>query len=156
MIRALAKDLLNQTVERHRELRLPTLLTYIEDYFKKLTSNKYQHVYLPNNKQSFIVERTDGMRFFAEELSQATTEQLYLSIRLALVKTINEQINLPIIIDDSFVHFDHQRTANIMQLLQELKQENQVIYFTCHQHIAKKYDTENVVNLSELYVGKDQ
>ncbi|MGM0876271.1 MAG: AAA family ATPase [Bacillota bacterium] len=153
VIRALAKDLLNQTVERHRELRLPALLAYIEDYFKKLTSNKYQHVYLPDNKQSFIVERTDGMRFFAEELSQATAEQLYLSIRLALVKTINEQINLPIIIDDSFVHFDYQRTANIMQLLQELKQENQVIYFTCHQHIAKKYYTENVVNLSELYVG---
>jgi uncharacterized protein YhaN len=153
VVRALAKDLLNQTVERHREVRLPALLAYIEDYFKRLTSNTYQHVYLPNNKQTFIVERADGIRFFAEELSQATAEQLYLSIRLALVKTINEQITLPIIIDDSFVHFDHQRTANIMQLLQELKQENQVVYFTCHQHIAKTYHAENVINLSEVQVS---
>jgi uncharacterized protein YhaN len=153
VVRALAKDLLNQTVERHREVRLPALLAYIEEYFKKLTSNKYKHVFLPNNKQSFIVERSDGMRFFAEELSQATAEQLYLSIRLALVKTINEQFHLPIMIDDSFVHFDHHRTANIMQLLQELKQDNQVIYFTCHQHISKTYHSSNMVNLSELYVG---
>ncbi|QNF28277.1 ATP-binding protein [Metabacillus elymi] len=153
VVRALAKDLLNQTVERHREVRLPALLAYIEKYFKKLTSNKYKHVFLPNNKQSFIVERSDGMRFFAEELSQATAEQLYLSIRLALVKTINEQFHLPIMIDDSFVHFDHHRTANIMQLLQELKQDNQVIYFTCHQHISKTYHSNNMVNLSELYVG---
>jgi uncharacterized protein YhaN len=153
VIRALAKDLLHQTVERHRKLRLPALLEYIEKYFKKLTSNTYKYVYLPDNRQSFIVERADGMRFFAEELSQATAEQLYLSIRLALVKTINEQINLPIIIDDSFVHFDHQRTANIMQLLQELKQENQVIYFTCHQHIADTYHHKNVINLSEVNVG---
>jgi uncharacterized protein YhaN len=153
VVRALAKDLLNQTVERHREVRLPALLAYIEEYFKKLTSNKYQHVFLPNNMQSFIVERTDGMRFFAEELSQATAEQLYLSIRLALVKTINEKFHLPIMIDDSFVHFDHNRTANIMQLLQELKQDNQVIYFTCHQHISKTYHSSNLINLSELYVG---
>lgn len=149
VIRALAKDLLNQTVERHRETRLPALLAYIESYFKKLTSNQYHHVFLPDHKQTFIVERKDGMRFFAEELSQATAEQLYLSIRLALVKTINDQMNLPIMIDDSFVHFDHQRTANIMQLLQELKKENQVIYFTCHQHIATTYHKENTVNLSE-------
>ncbi|QGQ44523.1 ATP-binding protein [Metabacillus sediminilitoris] len=150
VIKALAKDLLYQTVERHRKLRLPALLGYIEKYFSTLTSNTYKHVYLPENKQSFIVERADGMRFFAEELSQATAEQLYLSIRLALIKTINDQIHLPIIIDDGFVHFDHQRTANIMQLLQELKQENQVIYFTCHQHIANNYQDKHMINISKM------
>ena len=139
VVKALAKDLLNQTVERYRKDRLPALLAHIEKYFNKLTSTKYIRVFLPENKQSFIVERADGINFFAEELSQATAEQLYLSIRLALVKTINEQVNLPIIIDDSFVHFDHQRTANMLQVLQELKQENQVIYFTCHEHIAKEF-----------------
>lgn len=152
VVKALAKDLLNQTVERYRKDRLPALLAHIEKYFNKLTSNKYKRVFLPDDKQSFIVEREDGINFFAEELSQATAEQLYLSIRLALVKTINEQVNLPIIIDDSFVHFDHQRTANMLQVLQELKQENQVIYFTCHEHIARKFQVENLVNLSELYV----
>ncbi|MGM7719322.1 AAA family ATPase [Metabacillus sp. Hm71] len=153
VIRALAKDLLNQTVERHRKTKLPALITYIELYFKKLTSNKYRHVFLPENKQSFIVERKDGISFYAEELSQATAEQLYLSIRLALIKSINEQIRLPIMIDDSFVHFDHQRTANSVKLLQELKQENQVIYFTCHQHMAKSALFHHVINLSEINAG---
>ncbi|KKI90791.1 hypothetical protein WQ54_18755 [Bacillus sp. SA1-12] len=153
VIRALAKDLLNQTVERHRKTKLPSLITYIEAYFKKLTSNKYRHVFLPENKQSFIVERKDGISFYAEELSQATAEQLYLSIRLALIKAINEQIRLPIMIDDSFVHFDHQRTANSVKLLQELKQENQVIYFTCHQHMAKSALFHHVINLSEIHAG---
>ncbi|MDQ0232318.1 ATP-binding protein [Metabacillus malikii] len=152
-IRALAKDLLSQTVERYRQTKLPALIKLIETYFYQLTGESYPHVYLPENKESFIVERNDGIRFLAEELSQATAEQLYLSIRLALVKMINEHVNLPIIIDDSFVHFDHIRAENTFKLLQHLKQENQVIFFTCHKHIASSYNTEGIISLND-YVRK--
>jgi len=150
VVRALAKDLLHQTVERYRQTKLPALIGHIEQFFRTLTMEQYHRVFLPNQKQSFIVERNDGMRFFAEELSQATAEQLYLSIRLALVKTINEQVTLPIMIDDSFVHFDHERTAESIKLMQELKQENQVIFFTCHKHIAENYQSDTVIHLNEL------
>ncbi len=147
VIKALAKDLLQKTVQRHREEKLPALLSSITYYFKKLTSNAYKQVFLPSQKQSFLVERQDGMKFLAEELSQATSEQLYLAIRLAIIKNINAQLNLPIIIDDSFVHFDHRRTSNTLLLLHELKQDNQVIFFTCHQHIATSSQSEHMVNL---------
>lgn len=153
MVRALAKDLLQKTVQRHREEKLPELLTSITYFFTRLTSKMYHNVYLPSDKQSFIVERHDGTKFFAEELSQATSEQLYLSIRLAIIKNINKQVNLPIIMDDSFVHFDHRRTSNTISLLNGLKEENQVIYFTCHEHIANTYQSQNMVNLSQINVS---
>lgn len=149
IIRALAKDLLQKTVHQHREEKLPELLASITYYFQLLTSNSYQKVYLPIEKQSFIVERQDGVKFFAEELSQATAEQLYLSIRLAIIKNINSQLQLPVIIDDSFVHFDHSRTSNTLKLLHELKKDQQVIFFTCHHHIAESAQPENMVNLSD-------
>ncbi|WP_226670073.1 ATP-binding protein [Metabacillus litoralis] len=152
IVGVLANDLLKKTIERHREEKLPAVVHSIGYYFSKLTSNSYKNVYLPDGKQSFIVERNDGVKFFAEELSQATAEQLYLSIRLALVKNINEQLHLPIIIDDSFVHFDQQRTSNILRMMDELKQENQVIYFTCHKHIATTFSTKNMINLSKVHV----
>lgn len=152
VVRAIANDLLNKTIERHRKEKLPGLISSISTFFAKLTSNSYKKVYLPVGKQSFIVERNDGMKFLAEELSQATAEQLYLSIRLALVKNINDQLHLPIMIDDSFVHFDKQRTTNILRLMEELKQDNQVIYFTCHKHIAATYSPENIIDLSNLQV----
>jgi uncharacterized protein YhaN len=153
IVRALAKDLLQKTVQRHREEKLPELMTSITYFFTRLTSNAYHNVYLPNDKQSFIVERHDGTKFFAEELSQATSEQLYLSIRLAIIKNINKQLNLPIIMDDSFVHFDQRRTSNTIQILNELKEENQVIYFTCHEHVANSYQSQNMVNLSQINVS---
>lgn len=149
VVRALAKDLLQKTVHRHREEKLPELLTSITYYFQLLTSNSYQKVYLPLEKQSFIVERQDGVKFLAEELSQATAEQLYLSIRLAVIKNINSQLQLPVMIDDSFVHFDHRRTSNTLKLLHELKKDQQVIFFTCHHHLAESSQPEHMVNLSK-------
>ncbi|TXC89721.1 AAA family ATPase [Metabacillus litoralis] len=150
VVKAIANDLLNKTIERHREEKLPALIGSISYFFAKLTSNSYKKVILPVGKQSFIVERYDGLKFLAEELSQATAEQLYLSIRLALVKNINNQLHLPIMIDDSFVHFDKQRTSNILRLMEELKQDNQVIYFTCHKHISATYPSENIIDLSAV------
>lgn len=149
IIRALAMDLLQKTVHRHKEEKLPELLSSITYYFQLLTSDSYQCVYLPVEKQSFVVERQDGVKFYAEELSQATAEQLYLSIRLAIIKNINSRLNLPVIIDDSFVHFDHLRTSNTLKLLHELKKDYQVIFFTCHQHLASQSQSEHMVNLSE-------
>ncbi|MDV2887592.1 hypothetical protein RYX45_20680, partial [Alkalihalophilus pseudofirmus] len=72
--------------------------------------------------------------FEANELSQATTEQLYVSIRLALATTLYENYQFPIIIDDSFVNFDAGRTRKVIELLKKLA-GNQILFFTCHEHL---------------------
>ncbi|EUJ20992.1 hypothetical protein MAQA_03391 [Listeria aquatica FSL S10-1188] len=73
------------------------------------------------------------MFFKPEELSQATKEQLYLAIRLALIEMIAEDFPLPILIDDGFVNFDAERLDLLMQLLKYRKYENQVIFFLVSQ-----------------------
>ncbi|APH06067.1 ATP-binding protein [Bacillus weihaiensis] len=148
VVKSLAKELLHQTIERHRNQKLPEALDRISHYFRSLTSDTYHRVILPSQSDSFLVEREDGQTFYAEELSQATAEQLYLSIRLAMVKNMNKQLSLPIIMDDSFVHFDHKRSKNTFLLLEELKQDNQVIFFTCHQHLTEFHHQSGTLTLT--------
>jgi uncharacterized protein YhaN len=86
------------------------------------------------------------MRFYSHELSQATAEQLYLSLRFALAKTFEH--DYPFIIDDSFVHFDAVRTNRTIELIKEIAKDRQVIFFTCHAHLLTYFTEKQIIKLT--------
>ena len=73
-------------------------------------------------------------------LSRGTSEQLYFALKLAFVHQIKDQINLPILIDDSFVNFDDRRTTDIKELLNKIGEDNQVLIFTAQSALVDKLD----------------
>ena len=44
--------------------------------------------------------------------------------------------NLPLLLDDSFVHFDDDRTRAGLRLLEQLSSKMQVLLFTHHERVA--------------------
>ncbi|AQY51895.1 hypothetical protein PWEIH_03036 [Listeria weihenstephanensis FSL R9-0317] len=136
----LAKDMVGSIMRKLQEEKLPKVLTRATHFFEVLSKGNYQQVRFAQNRLQ--VERKDGLRFFPEELSQATKEQLYLAIRFAVIQMLHGEQRLPIIIDDSFVNFDEDRLEEIMLLLQEIRRENQVIFFTCHRQLSKYFSKE--------------
>ena len=70
-------------------------------------------------------------------LSLGTRQQLYLSLRIALLLTAtNVGRALPVLCDDILVNFDDERRAQAATALAELAQHRQVILFTCHSDVA--------------------
>lgn len=144
-----AKEMLSRTVERFKHERLPQMLKQAEKYLAFLTDGNYIKIYPKHDSHGFLIERKDHLHFDANELSQATMEGVYVALRLALVTTLYQKIPYPIIIDDSFVNFDHIRSANIIELLKQIK-SNQVLFFTCHQHILEHFEREDVLRIEEI------
>ncbi|MDR6124657.1 uncharacterized protein YhaN [Bacillus sp. SLBN-46] len=144
----IAQEILSNTVEKYKKVHVPRLISKAEEYLSFLTNDNYQKIHLQKSGTGFLVERKDRTIFEANELSQATTEQLYVSIRLALATTLYEKYQFPIIIDDSFVNFDAKRTQKIIELLQSL-QTNQVLFFTCHEHLLQLFEKENILNITK-------
>jgi uncharacterized protein YhaN len=140
---SLAQNILTKTVEKYKNVHLPRMLAKAEEYLYFLTEEQYQRIHLQPSGNGFLIERSDHTLFEANELSQATTEQVYVSIRLALATTLYEKYHFPIIIDDSFVNFDANRTNKVMELLTTL-QHNQILFFTCHTHLLPYFQPENV------------
>ncbi|MFK4998221.1 ATP-binding protein [Bacillus sp. N9] len=64
-----------------------------------------------------MVERKDKLMFYPGELSQGTGEQLYISLRFALVDVLHDDYPFPIMIDDGFVNFDKSRTEKVLKLI---------------------------------------
>ncbi|MEH7459535.1 AAA family ATPase [Bacillus sp. JJ1127] len=142
---AAAKTVLTKTKQYYHEVQLPRILQKSEEYFVYLTGEKYSKIFSPSETEPFIVERSDGIRFYSHELSQATAEQLYLSLRFALAHTFEH--NYPFIIDDSFVHFDAIRTERTTQLIKEIAKDRQVIFFTCHAHLLSFFTEKQMIKL---------
>ncbi len=85
------------------------------------------------------VEAVDALRTALPPhlLSLGTRQQLYLSLRLALLMTASDVGQpLPVICDDILVNFDDSRRAQAALALAELSRTRQVILFTCHKDVA--------------------
>jgi uncharacterized protein YhaN len=145
---ALSKRILSQTLSRLKEERFPKVIHAAEKYLQILTGGNYDHIILQKDG-SILIERTDHVLFEPGELSQATAEQLYVALRFALIQILKDDCPLPIIIDDSFVNFDKERTLQVIQLLEEISESVQILFFTCHEHLLKLFSKTGVINISE-------
>ena len=82
---------------------------------------------------------TDAVKNVREpvHLSLGTCQQLYLSLRIALLLTAdNVGRAIPILADDILVNFDASRRRGAARALTELAASRQVILFTCHEEIV--------------------
>ena len=72
-----------------------------------------------------------------------TREQLFLAVRLALIRDFAERgIELPLVLDDVVVNFDEERTAAAARVLRDFADEGlQVLVFTCHRHLAQTFES---------------
>ncbi|MDR7521846.1 MAG: AAA family ATPase [Armatimonadota bacterium] len=77
----------------------------------------------------------------ASELSQATSDLLYLCLRLALLDVITAERRPPLFLDEPFAHLDDQRRRAVLPLLAIAARERQVVLFTCwpdYDQVAEK------------------
>ncbi|MEW5569044.1 ATP-binding protein [Rossellomorea marisflavi] len=153
----LARTALENTMEHYQQTKMPRLIGEAEQYFLKLTNGRYRKIHV-TDEEMITVAREDGQVFQAVELSQGTKEQLYIAIRFALISSLKEIYDLPVIIDDAAVNFDEGRTTAFIEALVKLSKNHQVLYFTCHQAVVETFETAEVIKLDEqtIEVGLDE
>ena len=139
----LALESVRRTYERDRQ---PETLRDASRYLNYLTDGRYVRVWTPLDEDVLRVDDAAGECLPAEVLSRGTREQLFLSLRLALVGLYRRRgIELPLLLDDVFVNFDTRRALAAVNLLAEFARDgHQLLVFTCHEHIAEMFRTAKV------------
>ncbi|PID20917.1 hypothetical protein CSV61_11860 [Sporosarcina sp. P3] len=141
VIRKAVRESIRQTMSEWKEHQLPAVLIQANNWFSRLTGNRYATLGL-TAEGYFEAVTAEGQSFMINELSQATKEQAYLSLRLALAYELVERAPFPIIMDDPFVHFDNERLSRMIEILTELQPSHQFLYFTCHTEMKSKWLSE--------------
>jgi uncharacterized protein YhaN len=124
--------------ESHRQ---PETLQEASGYFSQMTQDRYRRVWTPVGERILRVEDSDGHWLPVEVLSRGAREQLFLSLRLALAAHFARRgAALPLILDDVLVNFDMERARAAAQVLRDFAARGQqMLVFTCHEHIAKLF-----------------
>lgn len=131
---SLVLELIRHDYEEHRQ---PETLKEATEFLKQFTRGQYVRIWTPLANDILLVDTADGKSLPIEVLSRGTREQLFLSIRLALVAMYARRgIQLPMVLDDVLVNFDAGRSAIAARVLRDFaKQGHQLLVFTCHEHV---------------------
>lgn len=136
-----------------KDTKLPEVLVQAENLFATLTDGLYTAMEITETGL-FRAVASDGTRYPIIELSQATKEQAYISLRLSLAMAMESTAPFPILMDDPFVHFDKERLSRMISIVNQLSEKHQFIYTTCHDKIKEEWTTATIINVSEI--GNDK
>jgi uncharacterized protein YhaN len=134
---ALSAELLRRAKEIYERERQPGVLLRASQYMRSITEGRFVRVVSRLGEKSIFLEREGGEQVDSSFLSRGTAEQLYLAMRFALADEYSKTVALPLIMDDIFVNFDHDRLTRTLQLLSDVAERHQIILFTCHEHVTQ-------------------
>ena len=123
----IAKEYLEKAYKNMKENVTPKFSKELSQTISNISNGKYKNMKITDN--DIMVEVENGNYVSASLLSEGTVDQLYFSLRMAILKEISNE-TLPIFLDESFVFFDKNRLINTINYLND-NYDNQIIIFSC-------------------------
>ena len=132
--------LLSWAVERYRKEKQGPLLKRAGELFRVLTRNSFERLEVGFDERDAMHltgMRPDGEVVAMPSLSTGTEDQLFLALRIAAVEDyLARAVALPFVTDDLFINFDPERSAAGFEVLGQLGERTQVLFYTHHPHLV--------------------
>lgn len=131
----------------------PALNSEMSRIINVISGGKYFDLRADDNLNLKVIAPETQDVTSAMMLSGGTIDQIYLALRLATANLISGgKEKLPVIMDESFAHYDDDRTGEAFRFLHRMACDRQIIIFTCKRRevdIAREVcdDYLNVINI---------
>jgi chromosome segregation protein len=139
LVRAAAARLATRAIERHRAAVQDPLIAHASTLFAIATDGAFRSLgvdYDKDDAPTLVGLRASGARTPVAGMSEGTRDQLFLSLRLALLE-LRAAEPLPFVGDDLLASFDDERARRALELLVDFGRGRQAILFTHHRHIVE-------------------
>jgi uncharacterized protein YhaN len=137
----LAVLVLEQEMERYRQEHQGPVLARAAELFSELTLGAWRSLRgeLDEHDQAVLrCVRANGATVDVAALSDGTRDQLYLGLRLASIERYAARATaMPLVLDDVLIHFDDERAAAALAVLQRFTSVTQILFFTHHARIVE-------------------
>jgi uncharacterized protein YhaN len=151
-----ARALLEETRAAVARDHQPPVLREASRWLARLTDGRYVSITTAVDEARLDVHERDGSIWNPVRLSRGTREQVFLALRLALVRDLGRHdVTLPLVMDDALVNFDDARARSaarvLVEFLAEQGADRQMLVLTCHAHVAEMFHAAgaHVRSLSE-------
>jgi uncharacterized protein YhaN len=136
----IAGEVLQRAVDSYREKHQGPVLTRASELFSRLTLGEHDGLvtaFGDDDKPVLVAVRKNKEHVEIAGLSDGTRDQLYLALRLAAIEDrVARVAPCPVILDDILIHSDDFRASAALQVLAEIAQRTQVLFFTHHSRLA--------------------
>lgn len=137
-----AHVLLEQTRAAVARDHQPPVLREASRWLARLTDGRYPSITTAIDEARLEVHDADGDVWNPERLSRGTREQVFLALRLALIRDLGRHdVSLPVVMDDALVNFDDARARSaarvLVEFIAEQAADRQMLVLTCHEHVAR-------------------
>lgn len=139
-----ASLILARAVEQYRSEHQGPLISRASELFSRMTLGAFSRLRAEYDEKGNPIlvgirsqPHAQASQVTVDGMSDGTADQLYLALRLAsLEQYLEHNEPLPFIIDDILLRFDDDRALATLEVLVELSQNMQVLFFTHHRHLA--------------------
>ena len=133
----LAKRMLEQAMSAWESRNRPEVYDMASRLFSQATDGAWSRIAMTPEGRLLAVA-PDGGLLDVDRLSLGTCQQLFLSLRIAML-TLADSVGraVPVLADDILVHFDDSRRRAAARMLAELAAKRQVVAFTCHRETVE-------------------
>ncbi len=152
---AVAASLISEAQREVERESQPAVLRRASQVLSAVTFSRYERLLQSDDQHELLV--LDGMsgRKSVEQLSRATVEQVFFSLRLGLAEEHAQGgTSLPLVIDDVLDRFDPKRSRAMAHEIVELGRRRQTLVFTCRPEtcdLLRSLDQgANVITMQEL------
>ena len=133
---------LRQVIEKYRKTYQAPLLQRANELFRRLTLNSFVELktgYGNDDQPILLGLRTaESMGISTAGMSEGTRDQLYLALRLASIEQyLQHNSPVPLIFDDILVNFDDERSRATLEILSNLSEKTQILFFTHHLRLVE-------------------
>ncbi len=136
--------LVREAERRFREEHQPDLLRRASEHLEAITGGRYHRLLLGEDGPRTVFVRGGGSAYplrVEHPLSTGTREQVYLSLRLAILDHLDEgHERLPVFLDETLVNWDRPRRERALDRLASLSSRRQFFIFTCHEEMARSLE----------------
>lgn len=141
-----AKEVLQDAYKIMKENITPKFSENLSNVIANISNNKYNKVRITDDN-NIIVEIENGKYIPIDLLSTGTIDQLYLALRMSIIKEIVGE-SIPLILDESFAYYDDIRLENMLKYIAN-NIDNQVIILTCTN---REKEILNKINIDYNYI----
>lgn len=130
-----AKEMLRDIVVQFRREHLNLFADQTKELYQKITSSNDVEVIFDDMSLTPCLQSARQITPAKQPLSMISLscgaqDQLFFSMKLALLDLLSSTQKLPLFLDDPFVNFDHIRRKKTLEILKTYSKERQILLFT--------------------------
>ncbi len=139
----LAMDVFKTVSEKRKSDFTPRVNERVNYFLGILTEGKYQDARVSEEYQLRLLPDKAHL-YQAEFFSTGTYDQIYFALRLSLATLLGDGKE-PLFLDDFLTSYDDERAKAAMDLLLQLAENRQILFFSCHGREVENAKKRNVI-----------